>query len=347
MLPSWRSQPPGVAELDVYASSRTATLQRLLQAEASRAADEAPDAHSGDGGTCSLQLHPQCVLDFGRAEYIVGERVFAAGEAAKLDRLDDARAEFAACFTEECGGSPRLVYAASALASQLSIALLGGVCYGGPQSYAVPSGHTLPRYTVRRVTSEAASSSASEISSNSTDAKDCPVGVEITMERISEGFDQFSLPGDEPHACLEESFIRQYARALLQIRSEGGCADEQGAQSAVICVQDAWESMKLSWPDSNLVVKDGLVLDFRSPPLPRPQTWPVLQVTAGLKLCRKTVMWQFRFVAIMVGVGLGLATLPARILALSRKALLLGTVLTALAMRRAWRKLEKHRPKTL
>lgn len=207
-----------------FAGKRCKVLQDIFQEEADRAFAEASD-------NSARQLHRQCKLDFSRADYTVGADHFAAGCDAEGEL-----AKFIACLERECGGSERLVYVASALASQMSMAHLGSACYSGPHAYAVSAGATLPKYSVQ--------SQGSHV-------------LLLAFDRISENFEHFSLPGDDPHACDKASFIRQHASVRLRQKKEAGVVAE---------VLDAWEAIKLVWPDRRLVVNDGLVLDFRSPP---------------------------------------------------------------------------------
>merc|ERR1711972_358812 len=123
------------------------------------------------------------------------------------------------------------------LASQLTMAHLGSSCYSGPHSYATPFGFTTPTYELRA---------------------DIQGSVVVQAERISEGFQCFSLYGDEPLDCGKESFIRQHVSVRLQ---------STGPKNIHVEVQDAWEAMSIHWPDQSIVVIDGLALDFRSPPL--------------------------------------------------------------------------------
>jgi len=204
----------------------------LIGAEVSRAIDE---ALRGEG----LRLHPQCEKDFDRADYTVGDHLFERGAAADADAVKERREEFLSRIHRECGGSATLTYVASALASQLTMAHLGASCYSGAHAYAVPSGFTTPRYAVRRSGSNA---------------------VSVTVDRVSEGFTEFSLPGEDPVACQANSFIRQHASVLLRATDDAAACPE-------FEVKDAWEAMRLIWPDGRLVVHNGLQLDFHSPPL--------------------------------------------------------------------------------
>eukprot|EP00927_Polykrikos_kofoidii_P085187 TRINITY_DN9197_c0_g2_i1.p1 TRINITY_DN9197_c0_g2~~TRINITY_DN9197_c0_g2_i1.p1 ORF type:complete len:319 (+),score=30.16 TRINITY_DN9197_c0_g2_i1:87-1043(+) len=282
---SYGRRPVGAVDSELPGSSRIDVLEGLLQTDASMAANEAPLA----ARSCEFPLHPQCSLDFDRSDYIVGEKYFAAGEAAKTGRQTDARVDFVACMAEECGGSARLVYAASALASQLAMAHLSTVCHSGAHSYAIPSGCTLPRYTVRRYEPIAEPTSVDANRTPRMDTSGLCLGVMITIERVSEGFDHFSLPGDEPRECDSQSSIQHYARVLVEFRENSLCADaskpgknETGdevqenpnrAYSVVLHIQEAWESMNLTLPDRKDIVNVDSALDTRSSPLQRTLWW--------------------------------------------------------------------------
>lgn len=229
-----------------FASHRVRQVQQRLQEEANLIAREV--AESGFSSDVT-PLHQQCVLDFDRADYIIGTRCFEAGAAAERDDIENQRRVFAECFSRQCGDSDLVTFVASALASQLAMSHLGSVCYAGPHSYAVPSGFTEPRYWVRHV-------------------DNC---VELTLERVSQGFDQWASPGDEPWDCHKDSSMRQHVTIRLReiaaaVNQEDDAPRRLSADAFEVEVLDCWESIKLLWPDGVAVVKDGLRLDFRSPP---------------------------------------------------------------------------------
>lgn len=179
-------------------------------------------------------LHPQCILDFDRSEYTVGERHFGTGSAATAGNLVEATVDFAQFFIQVCG-STGLAYVASAIASQMSMAVLGTACYSGPHSYAVPSGVTVPSYTIHRR------------------GKDVVIG----LRRVSERFEHFCLPGDDPIECSRGSYIKQNAQIVLRAA---------GARAPRVSVANVTEEVRFRWPDGSVVVRDGLRLDFKSPP---------------------------------------------------------------------------------
>lgn len=268
----------GRRRLANFAANRHSNLQALLDAEVAKAAAEALRAAAAASGSPSSpsrascgfwgedergspckKLHPQCRRDFDRADYMVGEAHFSVGAAARGES-GCGYDSFVMCIEELCC-SEALVYAVSATASQLAMAHLATVCFSGPHSYAVPAGHTLPKYVLRR----------------RGDSSD----VVIDIERVSAGFEYFSLPGGEPCECHKTSLIQHHARVVLRPVADG---DASAGESVTIEVEDVWECMRVAWPDQGPVLHDGLPLDFRSPPLTpdRSSCWAPCLVPRGL-----------------------------------------------------------------
>mmetsp|Transcript_57092 Transcript_57092/g.133111 ORF Transcript_57092/g.133111 Transcript_57092/m.133111 type:complete len:278 (+) Transcript_57092:75-908(+) len=220
---------PGRRRLRTYATSRAQGLRAALQAEVTAWLGQ--DFEEGE-------LHPQCLKDFDRAEFIVGPAIFPQGAAALAG--DKARSEtaFIESIRRECGipgGDIRLVWVVSALASQIVMAHLGTVCFSGPHSYSFPGGCVKASYRVQR----------------------CGNAVRLSITRVIEGFKTFALADGEDFACHPSSFAHQ--KAELVVRSAAG-------SSVVIEVLDVLEEMRLIWPNQMIVVHDDLPLDFRSPP---------------------------------------------------------------------------------
>lgn len=229
-----RRKTAGEKRLAAFEEVRTSTLDKLFRAEAERAFAECADTSSTAE---SIRLHPQCIKDFDRADFRIGNDCFLTGAAASSGDVPSGLRKFRNRFIEECG-SKELTYVVSALASQLAMAHLSTVCYSGCHEFALKSGCTFAKYSIER---------------HGTD-------LTVTIARASEGFEDFSLPGSEPYSCSKESFIRHHARVLIRIGSEGGIETR---------VDTAGEAVRLIWPNNCLVVSsDGLELDFASPAAP-------------------------------------------------------------------------------
>eukprot|EP00929_Paragymnodinium_shiwhaense_P057892 TRINITY_DN28996_c0_g1_i1.p1 TRINITY_DN28996_c0_g1~~TRINITY_DN28996_c0_g1_i1.p1 ORF type:complete len:330 (-),score=80.26 TRINITY_DN28996_c0_g1_i1:210-1199(-) len=229
-------------ELEAFETVRLTTLQRLLQSEASRAWQTYDDG-------VKFKLHEQCMKDFDRCEYALGTRVYAKAAAAAKGMRNAQLELFAGDLLETCRGHHKLAHVVSALLSQISMAHLGSVCWSGPQSFSVPAGCARPRYMVQE-----------------TDA-----GVKLTIARICEGFDTWTMPGEEPYECHADSSIKQQASLLLSL----------GHGDVKLTVTDAFEEMRLIWANERLVTWNGLELDFRSPPLPKVMGTDTLFTVAG------------------------------------------------------------------
>lgn len=186
--------------------------------------------------TVSGILHPQCRLDFDRADFSIGDRRFPVASGAASGEKDASQAEFALCLLQVCG-SRSSAYVVSALASQASMAAIALACYSGPQTYSVPSGCTEPRYTVQRRDND----------------------VVVGISRVSEGFDSFCTPGGDPYDCSSNSFIRQKVTAVLRGASVGA-----KPQKMRLDVEEVLETVRITSRKKEILVMDGLSLEFVS-----------------------------------------------------------------------------------
>eukprot|EP00933_Yihiella_yeosuensis_P035570 TRINITY_DN29153_c0_g1_i1.p1 TRINITY_DN29153_c0_g1~~TRINITY_DN29153_c0_g1_i1.p1 ORF type:complete len:302 (+),score=56.20 TRINITY_DN29153_c0_g1_i1:62-967(+) len=232
-----RRRGPGAARLRSFAWQRKQRLQSALQAEATAAYHQTP-ASKG------IVLDEQCLKDFDRAHYQVGDDEFKQGEGAESGDFEKARKVFEERFIAECAeegtdeaAEARLIAAVSVLASQIVMAHLSAACFSGPHSYALPSGSAKPFYHVRRVGN----------------------AMRLRASRSAEGFEIFSLPDGEEHACNSKL---SYSRQSIEIEMKA----TKGKEEIKIQVLEVEESLRLAWPDERVVVHDGLPLDIRSPP---------------------------------------------------------------------------------
>lgn len=233
--------------MEAYERERPTRLEALLEAEARRAYEEELPPGGEDGAL--THLHPQCVKDIGRADYHVGQETFAQGEMGKDPAAR--KSQFAECLAEECRGcsdaaagelDPCFLRAVSALASQISMAHVGTLCFSGPHTYAFSGGQSKVHYSIKRQEGQ----------------------LHADIGRRAWGFTAFSLPDGDAHECHSMSGIRQTARFTV-CRAEG---------ELTVRVVEASEELRIVWPNELVVVHDGLALDLRSPQPP----WSLLGI---------------------------------------------------------------------
>ncbi|CAK9002017.1 unnamed protein product [Durusdinium trenchii] len=225
------SAQQGPSRLRAFAESRHRNLQSALQDEA-RSLFQA--AQPGQAAASASAVDPQCLKDFNRCTFQIGADIYGPGEAR--DDLEQARERFAERLCEECSPcSAAALRVISALCSQLSMAHLSAVSFSGPHSYALPGGCTKARIHVERKQKD----------------------VVLRIERSASGFESFSLPEDgEVRPCHKSSFIHESAEIRLLCVEEG----------VNVHLLDVREAMTLCFPDTRVVVHDGLPLNFSSPP---------------------------------------------------------------------------------
>eukprot|EP00928_Gymnodinium_smaydae_P089632 TRINITY_DN73562_c0_g1_i1.p1 TRINITY_DN73562_c0_g1~~TRINITY_DN73562_c0_g1_i1.p1 ORF type:complete len:331 (-),score=69.08 TRINITY_DN73562_c0_g1_i1:92-1039(-) len=253
LLCPWR-RSAGLQRLCRFESDRVACLELLLHEEARAAFEDYQSSES----EVSEPVHPQCLKDFDRADFFVGDSVYLHGAASRdaaagSTKLEDARLAFGERLRRECtdcfeAGLPeldsRFVRAVSVLTSQVAMAHLGSVCFGGPHSYALPSGSVNATYRVRCC---------------KKDEKQRQVSLSLLREAKS--FAALALPSGEEIECdAELSFMTQSADIVLRLDRTGGGVE--------VKVEDTREAMRVAFPDKRLVVHDGLALDFQSPAAP-------------------------------------------------------------------------------
>lgn len=307
-----RRRSVGAQRLDEYSKGRATRLGILCREEAARSFGEAKPEVKEEAP--EDLLHPQCLKDFDRADYTIGEQEYLQGAAAASPGgVESARLAFAERLREECSGLDAsdngFVRAVSCLASQISMAHLGSVCFSGPHSYALPSGSVRVTYGLRR---EGQQSSQGKVNI-----------VYVDIARVAEGFTSFSLPDGEAQECSKASLCRQTARfrvsmaekvmveAKVRVRvpfessSQRSSTLEAGQIGTVrrlnedghALIQFAevfsapWvrkanfdklevipqvevlavsERLQLVWPDGRLITQDGLTLDISYPPEAKP-----------------------------------------------------------------------------
>lgn len=226
-LLSWRCE--GKKRLRAFSSGRTRKFRQAVQAELVRLFKES------DGSADSV-VHQQCLKDFDRADFVVGGQSFPQGAAARSGDVNEAKTVFAKCLSRELGSDgadPRFVKAVSALASQISMAHLGTVCFSGPHSYSFPQGCVKASYTIQQRSN----------------------GIRLSLARSAEQITSFALADGDVITVDPSSFAKQCAEVVIR-------PAKSGAQVESVSVHEA---LRLVWPDQTFITHDGLVLDLESP----------------------------------------------------------------------------------